>query len=291
MNSTQSRGPVSVGVSRSEASDSALLWAADEAAWRGLTLLLIHAQEWPTGTSPRTEPDHPAHLWSTHFRATGERLLEEARARAVERHPGLVVTTKLAEGRTVRVLREAAEHASQLVLGVRRLTESDILFAAGGKGLSLVGHTPCPIALVPQQAAEYVTDGPVVVGVDGSAASERAVEMAFEEAVRGDVGLLAVEVRRPREAGLPDFLEEARLDVSQALAGWSEKYPDTDVQWEVLTGHPALMLATASRRARCLVVASRGLGGFRGMVLGSTSRGLVHRTHCPLLVVPAGQAR
>ncbi|TDT97349.1 nucleotide-binding universal stress UspA family protein [Streptomyces sp. 846.5] len=278
------------GVSRSEVSRAAVMWAADEAAWRGLPLLLLHSQDWPAGSSPRTTEEHPAHLWSTRFRATGERLLEEARTVALERHPGLAVTTRLAEGRAVHVLREAAEGASQLVLGVRHLTENDIFFMPGGKGSSLVGHTPCPLALVPEPHA-VSGDGPVVVGVDGSAASERAVETAFEEAARGDGGLLAVEVRRPREAGLPEFLEEARLDVSQALAGWTEKYPDTTVAWEVLTGNPALMLATASRRARCLVVGSRGVGGFRGMVLGSTSRGLLHRSHCPLLVVPAAAAR
>jgi nucleotide-binding universal stress UspA family protein len=290
MNSTLAGGPVVAGVSRSRASRAAVKWAADEAAWRGLPLLLLHSQDWPAGSSPQTTEDHPAHLWSTHFRAMGERLLEEARTVALERRPGLEVTTRLAEGRAVQVLREAAEGASQLVLGARHLTENDIVFMPGGKGSSLVGHTPCLLALVPEPDA-VTGDGPVVVGVDGSAASQRAVGAAFEEAARGDTGLLAVEVRRPREAGLPDFLVEARLDVSQTLAGWTEKYPDTTVEWEVLTGNPVLMLATASRRARCLVVGSRGRGGFRGMVLGSTSRGLLHRSHCPLLVVPAATTR
>ncbi|GAA1222053.1 hypothetical protein GCM10009665_10340 [Kitasatospora nipponensis] len=56
----------------------------------------------------------------------------------------------------------------------------------------------------------------------------------------------------------------------------------------MLTGHPAEMPATAARHAHCLVIGSRGLGGFRGMVLGSTGRALVHRTYCPLMVVPGG---
>ena len=165
MKSTPAGGPVTVGVSRSEASRGALLWAADEAAWRGLPLHLVHAQEWPPGTSPQVPPSHPAHLWSTQFRTTGERLLDEARVRAVERHPGLAVTTQLAEGRIVRVLREAAEHASQLVLGAKRLTESDLLFVGHGKGVALLGHVPCPLALVPQERANQTGDGPVVVGV------------------------------------------------------------------------------------------------------------------------------
>ena len=89
-------------------------------------------------------------------------------------------------------------------------------------------------------------------------------------------------------------MEEGHRDVSQALAGWSEKSPDTRVRWEVLTGNPVLTLAAASREARCLVVGTRGIGGFHRMVLGSTSRGLGHRAHGPSLVVRAdgsGHAR
>lgn len=282
-------GAVFAGVSRSEASRGAVRWAADEAAWRGLPLQLVHAQEWPPGTSPKAGPGHPAHLWSLRFRTTGEGLLRDALNRALERHPGLEVTTRLAEGRAVHVLREASEHAFQLVLGERRLNESELVLSPTGKGESLVGHVPCLLTVVPQQPLEHQGDGPVVVGVDGSADSAHAVEVAFQEAARGGVGLLAVEVRRPREAGRPDFLEEVHYDVSQALAGWREKYPDTAVEWEVLTGHPALMLSTVSRHAHCLVVGSRGRGGFRDMVLGSTSRSLVHRVHCPLLVVPGAR--
>lgn len=280
-------GAVVAGVTRAEASRGAVRWAADEAAWRGLPLHLVHAQEWPPGTSPKAEPGHPAHLWSMHFRTTGEELLKDARYLTLKRHPGLEVTTALAEGRPVHVLREAAEHAFQLVVGERRLNESELFLSPTGKGESLVGHVPCLLTVVPQQPLGRHDDGPVVVGVDGSADSAHAVEVAFQEAARGGAGLLAVEVRRPREAGRPDFLEEGHYDVSQALAGWQEKYPDTAVDWEVLTGHPALMLATVSRNARCLVVGSRGRGGFRDMVLGSTSRSLVHRVHCPLLVVPS----
>jgi nucleotide-binding universal stress UspA family protein len=51
------------------------------------------------------------------------------------------------------------------------------------------------------------------------------------------------------------------------------------------------MLASAARHARCLVVGSRGRGGFRGMLLGSTSRALVNHTHCPLVIAPAPRAR
>ncbi|MEE4543773.1 universal stress protein [Streptomyces sp. V4-01] len=97
----------------------------------------------------------------------------------------------------------------------------------------------------------------------------------------------AVEVRRRRDAAWPEFLEDSALHLSDLLAGHRERYPDVAVRHEILSGEPAASLASAARYARCLVVGSRGRGGFRGTMLGSTSRSLVHRTYCPLLVTPS----
>jgi nucleotide-binding universal stress UspA family protein len=266
-------------------------WAADAAMARGLPLHVLHAQEWPRGASPDTEPGHPAHVWATHFRAAGEALLDDARRAASARHPALTVTTELGAGRGAHVLREAAETAALLVLGAHRLTAVEGTFAGGGKGHALVGHLPCPVALVPEPSPDIAADAPVVVGVDGSASSLAAIELAFEEADAVKAELVAVEVRRPRDAAWPEFLEDTRLHLSELLAGHRERYPDTAVRYEIVTGDPALMLASVSRHARCLVVGSRGRGGFRGMLLGSTSRALVHHTDCPLLVVPAPPGR
>lgn len=277
-----------VGVSRSEASRWAVRWASDEAAWRGLPLHLLHAQDWPTGISPQTDAERPEHHWIVALRAHGEELLESARLLASERHPELEIDTRLAEGRPVRVLRESAENAAQLVLGGRHLAEPQATLMIASKGASLVGHPPCPVVLVPEPEPDTSGSGPVVVGIDGSAACEAAIGFAFEEAALGQVDLQAVEVRRPREADRPDLVEESLLDLSESLAGWREKYPDVRVRHEVLTGDPAQMLSTAARHARCLVIGSRGRGGFQGLVLGSTGRVLVNRCHSPLVVVPPG---
>lgn len=284
---TETRRSVVAGVSRTRhaVNEQVIRWAADEATARGLPLHILHAQEWPRGASPTVEPGHPAHAWSTHFRAGGQTLLDEARRAAEARYPSLAVTTELAAGRPAHVLREAGDRAALLVLGGHRFTGVESAFA-GGKGHALVGHLPCPLALVPEPSSDTPADAPVVVGVDGSASSLAAIEVAFEEADAAKAELVAVEVRRPRDATWPEFLEDTRLHLSELLSGHRERYPDTEVRHEILTGDPALMLASAARHARCLVVGSRGRGGFRGMLLGSTSRALVHHTDCPLLVVP-----
>ncbi|MCL2734800.1 MAG: hypothetical protein FWE15_32905, partial [Actinomycetia bacterium] len=74
---TGPRGGVVAGVSGAhpEVSAHVVDWAADEAAARGLPLRIVHAQDWPRGTSPDAGPGHPAHVWSKHFRAGGEALL------------------------------------------------------------------------------------------------------------------------------------------------------------------------------------------------------------------------
>ncbi|MBY8854424.1 universal stress protein, partial [Saccharothrix sp. MB29] len=75
--------------------------------------------------------------------------------------------------------------------------------------------------------------------------------------------------------------------LAERLAGWQEKYPDTPVDRVVVHDRPARALLDAARTAQLVVVGSRGLGGFAGMLLGSTSQALVHHAPCPLAVVRA----
>ncbi len=286
MSSYDVRKPVVAGVSRSTTARRAVDWAAQAAARRGRPLCLVHAQEWPAGAAPKDRHDEPDQIWASHFRATGQSLLDDLRQATAERVPGLEITARLLDGRPASVLREAAEEASLLVVGGRLVAGPGEAFSFGGTGPALVGHPPCPVALVLESTSGFDPCGPVMVGVDGSAASAPAVSFAFEEAAAWDADLLAVQVRRPRHGDWPEDLEESAIDISEALAGWREKYPQVTVRQEVLVGSAAVKLAEAAVDARCLVVGSRGLGGFRGMVLGSTSRGLSHLAPGPLVVVP-----
>jgi nucleotide-binding universal stress UspA family protein len=285
---SQPRAGVVAGVStfRPELNGPAVDWAVDQAAARGLPLHIVHSQEWPRGTSPYAGPEHPAQAWSRHFRAGGEAVLDAGRQAATARRPEVAVTTELAAGRAVRVLREAGEKAAFLVLGARRVTGVEGAFAGRGTGHALLGHLPCPVALVPKPIGSLPDDAPVVVGVDGSPASTAAVDLAFAQADAAGTALVAVAVRNPRDYAWAEYREDTDLLVAEQLAGHRRRYPDTEVRHEILAGDPALLLATAARDARCLVVGSRGRGGFRGLLLGSTGRALVHHTACPLLVTP-----
>ena len=82
---------------------------------------------------------------------------------------------------------------------------------------------------------------------------------------------------------LEDTWNDLELDrqapTSQAIAEWTAKYP------HVMQGRPADILVDPSEGAALVVVGSRGRGGFSGLLLGSVSRNVVHRAHCPVVVV------
>ncbi len=86
-------------------------------------------------------------------------------------------------------------------------------------------------------------------------------------------------------------MQECRRLLSQAVAGRGAAHPGVDVHHEVVKGHPVQELTTASAHALGLVVGTRGLGGFRGMLLGSVSQGCLHHARCPVFVVPHEQER
>jgi nucleotide-binding universal stress UspA family protein len=71
----------------------------------------------------------------------------------------------------------------------------------------------------------------------------------------------------------------------EALAGWSEQYPDVRVTSRVMHGRPGPALVEASERASVTVVGSRGRGAFLGMLLGSTSQSLLHHAKGSVVVV------
>lgn len=141
----------------------------------------------------------------------------------------------------------------------------------------------------------------VVVGVDGSPSALRAVRWAAREARRRAAPLRLVHVghlepvRHPRQVSPSAEYRDAVLDQGQHfLAAASEAaqdaVPGLAVATEVRTGNAAGALITESAHAGLLVLGSRGLGGFRSLVLGSVAVAVSAHGHCPVVVAhaPAG---
>lgn len=76
--------------------------------------------------------------------------------------------------------------------------------------------------------------------------------------------------------------------LAERLAGYAQDYPDVTIERSVLPEDPAkALLDAAGADASLLVVGSRGRGGFRGLLLGSTSQKVMHHAECPVMVVRA----
>ncbi len=135
----------------------------------------------------------------------------------------------------------------------------------------------------------------VVVGVDGSPGAKAALEVAAEEArLRGS--RLHVTYAYPVVEALTGstgeelyaHLEAEAKELLQRVASTGPATEGLDVEWIAVPGSPASVLIDASKAATLLVVGTRGLGGFMGLVMGSVSTQCVHHAHCPVLVVREG---
>lgn len=137
--------------------------------------------------------------------------------------------------------------------------------------------------------------GTVRVGVDGSAAAGRAVTWAVAAARRlgsplevmtvyGSPGTLVANQRPiPPEA---DAEEVVRERVEELVAEHAGPTDDLDLTATVRLGHPVEQLCTAEPVPDLLVVGTRGVGGFAGMLLGSIAHKVVEHAPCPVVVVP-----
>lgn len=137
---------------------------------------------------------------------------------------------------------------------------------------------------------------PVVVGVDGSPSSLDAVEVAAHEAALRGVGLRLVHAFgwpsmhvppggppwNPAVAGVRELVDDA---LTKAEERARKAVPQVEVTREVTVGEPLMVLEIESRTASLVVVGSRGLGAFGGVLLGSTAVHLTAHGRCPVLVV------
>lgn len=162
----------------------------------------------------------------------------------------------------------------------------------GSVSTGLVHHAECPVAVIHDEAPSAVQPWalPVVLGIDGSPASEAATGIAFDEASFRGVDLVVVhawgsgdaaDVDSPEWTADQEHAEEA---MAERLAGWRERYPDVDVRRRLVWNHPAHYLLEEAESAQLVVVGSRGRGGFAGLLLGSVSTAVLQATPVPVIV-------
>lgn len=297
MTGGQGRLPVVAGVDGSASSTRAMRWAANQAALWDCPLRLVHAEVWPWIQQP-VVAGKPSHYREGMTQAAQDWLRQAAEV-ATETAPELTVSTERLDGAPAQILTEESRRARLVVVGSRGLGGFGGLLL-GSTAVALSAHASCPVAVIrgPADDAEPAASGPVVVGVDGSAAAEAAIAFGYEAASLRGSRLIAVHAWS--DVTIPDFVPVApvggwpvvasdqQLLLAELLAGWGEKYPDVPVERVVTRGRPAHSLLQAAEGAQLVVVGSRGRGGLRGLLLGSTSHALLHHAPCPVVVTRAG---
>ncbi|OOC55660.1 MULTISPECIES: universal stress protein [Nocardiopsis] len=293
---------VIVGVDGTDSSRHALEWSAHQAVLRGLGVRIVAAagplasvgvfagNTHLDGAVPPDEADTRG----------AERLLEYARDWVSRLFPELRVQTRMSYARPVEALlaEAAAEGAVAVVVGSRGLSGIAAAFV-GSVGIELAARSPVPVVVLPREhASAHGVRGRVIVGIDGSEPSRRAVDFAFTQADFAETELVAVSAWQPLVAfaaatgPIPPELfddetaaEAARQAMEDELAEPHMRHPGVTVHTRVVRAHPVVALLEEATPADLVVVGSRGRGGFRGLLLGSVSHSVLHGAKGPVAIL------
>lgn len=283
-----------VGVDGSDCAAAALLWALHESELRGCALTAVMVwdylgQHHPDG-STAFEPSYNAQQ--------ADEALNRFVVDAVGESDSGRVGTELMFDLAARGMVEASKTASLLVLGARGLGGFRELLL-GSVGQRCLHEAACPVAIVRTPRAVTVTDhGRVVVGVDGSPASNAALRWAGQEALYRGAELTVVHAAPSvfLDLPLPDPVrvidvvnKEANAVLEHALADL--KLP-TSVKVHLVqaTDSPAKALLQACLEADLVVVGRAGRGLLRGRLLGSVATQISHHSTVPAVFVSSHDA-
>ena len=270
-------GEIVVGYDGSGDSELALDWADQLAAEQGRPLRVLISEVDATQVLEATSDWHAAKVAQLEADAR-DRL---AGARAVDKEVEIVSTPP------TQALIDASARAAVVVVGARghSLLSGVVL---GSVSQHVSRHASCPVIVA--RAPYHPDTDRIVVGVDGSSGSRKALQFAFDHASRNAAPITAIHAWRNvgRGTGGEGLVEEIRAAeriLSEALAGFSDQFPDVKVTTEAIPVAPQRVLADASQSAALVVVGSRGLGAFAGLLLGSVSQSVLHHAQCTVAVV------
>ncbi|EKF23532.1 universal stress protein [Mycolicibacterium hassiacum DSM 44199] len=293
MNTPTKKLDIVVAVDGSAPSDAAVDWAAHEAALRKRPLTIVHVVQlpvvrmWPEVSMPQELIDgliKEGHGILDAARARAEKVIEAARSAA-----RVTVETELVTANVLPTLIEMSDRAELMVVGCRgRGWLGRRLLGSVSRGL--LHHARGTVAVIHDE--QIPAEGaPIVVGIDGSPASEAATAVAFDAASRRGVELVAVHAWSDytfyyEMPGIvtEDVRRQAEEILAERLAGWQEQYPDVKVRRVVVMDRPVHQLLEQAEHAQLLVVGSHGRGGFASMLLGSVSTAVAESAHVPVIV-------
>jgi nucleotide-binding universal stress UspA family protein len=279
--------PVVVGIDGSDAALGAARWAAELAAKSASPLVLIHAVPrlaWHfTTEAPQAASDD------------ADAVLAAAESAVRSAHPDLGVRSTIVKKSVAAALQEASDGARLVAVG----TGSDDRRTLGGHAVRIAHRALCPVLAWRAPAARRTGKPlPVVVGIDESDDSIRALGAAFDIARVLHAPLTVVHMWEIGAAvglgysqGLMDWQlldllqTQQRQRMDELVAPFAKKYPNAHVNEVFRDISPAKGLTELSGDAQLVVVGSHGSGRIAESTLGSVSQNVVHHAECPVLVV------
>lgn len=306
---------VLVGIDGSDQARHALERALEEARAQNLSVRLV-------GAYPVIGVGDPG-LESRFTEAvTKENAEHLAEAREVVEQAGLPVETVEAGGDAAKAIVEQSGEAALVVMG-KRGRGGALRGRLGSVSAAVAAHAKCPVIVVPEaaegrhserhrggndvaleeggpvKADELDFTGRVVVGLDALGSRNPALWKAVQYAQAHGKILALVSVNGAM-SGTPEwfqdefnqarYFQEADEKLTEVSREIIAEHPELTVEHHVLVGRPARILMNTTHSADLVVVGSRGIGGFRGLLLGSVSQAVLENAAGPVMVVPAHPA-
>jgi nucleotide-binding universal stress UspA family protein len=218
-------------------------------------------------------------------------LMDEAE-RVRKTHPEVAVSSEFVSGDPVDELARFSNEKSLVVVGTDRRKGGGIRYG-WSVGAKLAASAHGPVAIIPE--SHEVQRRGIVVGIDGSPASDAAVEFAAVEAVRTGQPLHVVHAWQElpiwMDAQVPDAeylrsLEEMHSHIlDDALADLDQRHPGLRTTRTLVRGPAYRAVLEAAENAALIAVGNHGLRGLKRVLLGSVSHSVVLDAVCPVVVV------
>ena len=280
-----------VGYNGTTSATEAVMWAANEAELRHVPLRIVSCFEMPIVVADASLGWGADTAYEA-IREAAATNADQIRSIIIAKHPTLTLTTHVSPAPASTALLTDVASGDLVVVGSSS-HHGTSAFWLGSTPRHLVHDSPCPVAVIRGSASRGKPDR-IVVGVDGSAAADQAVLWAGDEADRHHVELVLVHgwsyPYTPTDTTSTQARELTEIDADCTLTRSVEAARErcgVTVTGSLVESSAVSALLDTLRDGDLLVVGSRGRGGVRSRLFGSTANSILDHCTVPVVVVRA----